>query len=113
VFGIGLPELAVIAFVALLVAGPEKLPGLAKQAGSLLRSAKRFTDGARDELREQLGPDYADLELTDLHPRTLARKHLSAAMRDDEQEVDGDVDDDLDDDDVPERVAYRKEQLRR
>jgi sec-independent protein translocase protein TatB len=80
VFGVGLPELAVIALVAVLVFGPDKLPDLARQAGQLMRKAKQFADAARDELREELGPDYADLELRDLDPRTIVRKHIIEAM---------------------------------
>jgi sec-independent protein translocase protein TatB len=82
VFGVGLPELAVIALVAVLVFGPDKLPELAKQAGQLVRRAKQFADAARDELREELGPEYADLELRDLDPRTIVRKHIIEAMND-------------------------------
>jgi sec-independent protein translocase protein TatB len=80
VFGVGLPELAVIALVAVLVFGPDKLPDLARQAGQLVRKAKQFADAARDELREELGPEYADLELRDLDPRTIVRKHIIEAM---------------------------------
>ena len=79
-FGIGLPELAVIALVAALFLGPDKLPDLARQAGAMARKAKRFSEAARDELREELGPDYADLELRDLDPRTVVRKHIIDAM---------------------------------
>jgi sec-independent protein translocase protein TatB len=82
VFGVGLPELAVIALVAVLVFGPDKLPELARQAGQLVRKAKQFADAARDELREELGPEYADLELRDLDPRTIVRKHIIEAMND-------------------------------
>lgn len=79
-FGIGLPEFAVIAFVAVLVFGPDKLPELAKQAGQLVRKARSLANAARDELRTELGPDYADLELRDLDPRTIVRKHITEAM---------------------------------
>ncbi|HCB03491.1 MAG TPA: sec-independent translocase [Nocardioides sp.] len=86
-FGIGLPELAVIMLVAVLVFGPDKLPDLARQAGQLLRQAKKFADSARDELREELGPEFADLELRDLDPRTIVRKHIIEAMNDAETEA--------------------------
>jgi sec-independent protein translocase protein TatB len=82
VFGIGLPEFMVIAFVAILVFGPDKLPELAKQVGQFARKAKEFANSARDELREELGPEFADLELRDLDPRTIVRKHIMEAMED-------------------------------
>ena len=86
-FGVGLPEFAVIAFVAVLVFGPDKLPDLAKQAAQLLKKAKSFANAARDELREELGPEYADLELRDLDPRTIVRKHIIEAMNDAEEDA--------------------------
>jgi sec-independent protein translocase protein TatB len=87
VFGVGLPEFAVIAFVAVLVFGPDRLPDLAKQAGQMIRKAKGFANAARDELRAELGPEYADLELRDLDPRTIVRKHIVEAMEDAEADV--------------------------
>jgi sec-independent protein translocase protein TatB len=86
VFDIGLGELGVIAFIAVLVFGPDKLPELAKQAGRFLHKAKTFANSARDELRTELGPAYADLELRDLDPRTIVRKHVIEAMEDAEAE---------------------------
>lgn len=79
-FGIGFGELVVIAFLAVLVFGPDKLPDLARQAGHIARQARRFALNARDELRSELGPEFADLELTDLDPRTIVRKHIAEAM---------------------------------
>ena len=81
-FGVGILEMAVIALVAIVVFGPDKVPELAKQAGAMLRKAKEFANSARDDLREELGPEYADLELRDLDPRTIVRKHIMEAMED-------------------------------
>lgn len=77
---IGLPELAVIAVIAVLVFGPDRLPDLARQAGRMVRQLRTLANAARDELRDELGPEYADLELTDLDPRTIVRKHIIEAM---------------------------------
>jgi sec-independent protein translocase protein TatB len=87
VFGVGLAEAALIAFVAVLVFGPDRIPDLAKQAGQMLRKARQLANAARDELRDELGPEYADLELRDLDPRTIVRKHIIEAMEDAEEEA--------------------------
>ena len=68
-FGVGLPEFTVIALVAVVVFGPDKLPEFARQAGRFLHRLKVFATGARDELRTELGPEFRDLELRDLDPR--------------------------------------------
>jgi sec-independent protein translocase protein TatB len=83
VFGIGLAELAVIAFVAVVVLGPEKLPEYSRQLGRFLRRMRTYANAARDDLRRELGPEYADLELRDLDPRVIVRKHIIEAMDDD------------------------------
>jgi len=87
-FGVGLPELAVIAFVAVLVFGPDKLPEFARQAGRLARQVRGFANQARDELREELGPEYADLHLRHLDPRAIVKKHIYEAMNEDMNEDD-------------------------
>lgn len=85
-FGVGLPEMAVIALVAVVVFGPDKLPEFARQAGRFLHRMKVFATGARDELRTELGPEFSDLELRDLDPRTIVRKHIVEAMEEAEAE---------------------------
>jgi sec-independent protein translocase protein TatB len=86
-FGVGLAEMALIAFVAVIVFGPDRLPDLAKQAGQMVRKARQFANAARDELRDELGPEFADLELRDLDPRTIVRKHIIEAMEDAEDDA--------------------------
>lgn len=47
--GAGWGSILVIAFVALLIFGPKKLPELGKAAGSTLREFKNATKGLADE----------------------------------------------------------------
>jgi sec-independent protein translocase protein TatB len=81
-FGIGVPEFMVILVVALFVFGPDRLPDFARQAGRLVRQVRTLTRQTRDDLRAELGPEYADFELTDLDPRRAIRKHLLEAWED-------------------------------
>ena len=88
-FGIGLPELMVIVVVAVIVFGPDRLPEFARQAGRLVRQVRTFTQSARDDIRSELGPEFADFELTDLDPRRAMRKYIQDAW--DETTEDGGV----------------------
>lgn len=85
-FGIGFAELAVIAFVAVLVLGPDRLPELARQAARLLHRARVLANNARDELRDELGPEYADLDLRDLDPRKIISRQIREALEEVEAE---------------------------
>jgi sec-independent protein translocase protein TatB len=85
-FGIGIPEFLVILVVALVVFGPDRLPDFARQAGRLVRQVRTLTRQARDDIRAELGPEYADFELTDLDPRQAIRKHILEAWEDEAPE---------------------------
>ncbi len=85
---IGFSEIAVIIVVAVVVLGPDRLPELAQQAGRMVRQLRRMADNARDELRAELGPEYADLELRDLDPRTIVRRHIAEALDEEEDDED-------------------------
>jgi Tat protein translocase TatB subunit len=56
-FGIGLPELLVIAIIALLVVGPKKLPDLAKTLGKGFSEFKKATEGITEDFKEALKDD--------------------------------------------------------
>ena len=90
-FGIGLPELAVIAFFGVVLLGPGQAPRTwpgSWPTGS--RPSSGMGDSVRDDLRSSLGDDYADLELRDLNPRELVRRQVMEALaeRDEEDELD-------------------------
>ncbi len=75
-FGMGLPEIAVIVVVALLVFGPEKLPEIAKQAGGFVRTLRQMADNAKNDLGREMGQDFSDLNLKDLDPREIVRRNF-------------------------------------
>lgn len=75
-FGVGLPEFAVILMVAAIAFGPDKLPDHARKAARLLHALRQAVKATQDDLRGELGPEFADLNLSDLDPRTLLRKHV-------------------------------------
>jgi sec-independent protein translocase protein TatB len=75
-FDIGLVKFALLLVLALIIFGPDRLPTVARQAAQTLRQLRRLTEDATREIRTGLGPEQADLDLMDLHPRRLVRKHL-------------------------------------
>lgn len=81
---VGWAELSVILLLALFVFGPERLPHIAAQAGSALRSARTYLRGMTTDLKSELGPELGDLDLASLHPRTFVRRHL---LEDDDDDV--------------------------
>ena len=56
-FDIGFWELLVIAVVSLLVAGPERLPGLVRDAGRWTAKLRRYVMQAKYEFEQQLRID--------------------------------------------------------
>ena len=83
-FDVGPLELLVIIVVAVFVFGPDKLPDFARQAGRLVRQIKTFSQAARDDIRAELGPEFAEFELTDLDPRKAVRKFIDDAWDEDD-----------------------------
>ena len=81
-FGIGVPEFMEILVVALLAFGPDRLPDFARQAGRMVKQVRSFANNARDDIRAELGPEYADFQLNDLDPRKAIRKHILEAWED-------------------------------
>lgn len=75
-FDLSIGKLLVLAVIALVLFGPHELPKRAAQAGRLLRDLRRMADKARADLRQGLGPEFSDFDITDLNPKSFVRKHL-------------------------------------
>jgi len=67
-FSVGPLEIAVLAVIALLVIGPQKLPEAARSVGKGLREMRAAMSGARLEDEEEEEEEVADEE-----PKTATR----------------------------------------
>ena len=86
-FDLSIGKLLVLAVIAIVVFGPDQLPRVAAQAGRTLRDLRRLAEGATNDLREGLGPEFSDFDVTDLNPRNFVRKHLMDDLLSDDTQV--------------------------
>ncbi len=81
-FNIGPMELLVLALVGMIVLGPERLPGIVRDATRMLRQLRDMATGARNQLKNELGPEFSDVDLEalrdlrSLNPRTAIQRAL-------------------------------------
>jgi sec-independent protein translocase protein TatB len=79
-FGISFSELLLVGLVALLVLGPERLPGAARTAGLWVGRLKRSFNAIKQEVEREIGADEIRRQLHNEHILSLeqeARKILS------------------------------------
>ncbi|MBS2533168.1 Sec-independent protein translocase subunit TatB [Catenulispora sp. NF23] len=69
-------ELIALLALAVMLFGPDKLPSAVQGLARTLRQFREFTRNAQNDLKKELGPEFQDLELTDLHPKNFVRKHV-------------------------------------
>ncbi len=65
IFGVGLPEIAVIVGIALVIFGPKKLPEIGKNLGKTMKSLQKATSEFENELKKAVSeseetPDTAN-----------------------------------------------------
>jgi len=65
-FGIGIPEMIVIAAVALVFIGPDKLPGVLRSIGKGLVELKRATSGVRSTVQDEMQKIEEEIELSEI-----------------------------------------------
>ncbi|PID96824.1 MAG: preprotein translocase subunit TatA [Actinomycetales bacterium] len=62
-------EFIVLVLLAVVILGPERLPEYAAKLGRLVRQLRALAEGARGQLKEQLGPEFEDLNWRQYDPR--------------------------------------------
>jgi sec-independent protein translocase protein TatB len=77
---LGWSELIVLAIVGLIVLGPDRLPKAASDATKMLRQLRTMARNATADIKAELGPEMADIDLASLHPKRM----LSDAFWDDD-----------------------------
>ncbi|WP_431329864.1 sec-independent translocase [Streptomyces sp. IPPR8] len=73
---IGALELVTLVVLAVLVFGPDKLPKVIQDVSRTIRKIREFSDSAKQDIRQELGPEFKDFEFEDLNPKTFIRKQL-------------------------------------
>lgn len=73
---IGPLELVALVVLAVLVFGPDKLPKMIQDVTRTIRKIREFSESAKADIREELGPEFKDFEFEDLNPKTFIRKQL-------------------------------------
>ena len=91
-FSIGAGELVVIVVLAVILFGPEKVPDLVKKTARVVVYLRGVANSATDTLKEQLGPEYADLTPADLHPRRLLERTVLKEVQADLDAIKAQVD---------------------
>ncbi|MHC6221223.1 sec-independent translocase [Arthrobacter sp. MMS24-S77] len=66
---ISVEKVALLLIIAVLVLGPTKLPEYARKLGRLIRELRRMASGAQEKLRQELGPEFEDIDWRKMDPR--------------------------------------------
>lgn len=81
---IGWGEMVVLLVAALVILGPERLPGAVQWTSRSLRQVRDYASGATNQLKEELGPEFDSLreplseinKMRGMTPRSAITKHL-------------------------------------
>lgn len=81
---VGWGEILVLIIAGLFILGPERLPEAAAWLGRSVRKVRDFATGAREQLRQDIGPEFEEFRkpiedlrsLRNIDPRRAVTKHL-------------------------------------
>ena len=96
-FDVGFWEILLILVLALVVIGPERLPGAARKAGYFVGKARRYIEGVRSEVESEL--DVNEFKRM-LHNQEVQINELQQQLKTGVEEVKSDLPDNITVDDV-------------
>ncbi|MDX3664413.1 Sec-independent protein translocase protein TatB [Streptomyces sp. ID05-26A] len=81
---IGWVEILIIVVAGLFILGPERMPTAAAWLGKTVRQVREYATGAREQLKQEMGPEFESLrkpledlrELRNFDPKRAVTKHL-------------------------------------
>lgn len=85
-FGINASEFVILAVLAVIFFGPERIPALSRKAARVVFFLRNIANDATKQLKDELGPEYQDLDINDFNPKNFVKKHLLDDLQD---ELDG------------------------
>ena len=68
-FGLTFDKVLIIAVIAVILIGPERLPHYASQLAKLVKSLQRLAGDAKERLRDEMGPEFDEVDWKKLDPR--------------------------------------------
>jgi sec-independent protein translocase protein TatB len=80
-FGLSVEKVLFLAILGAFLAGPERLPKLAVEAARFIQKMRGLSSRALSEFKEQLGPEFENLDVSDLNPRRFIAKNLDEIAR--------------------------------
>ena len=81
-FNLTSTEIVLLVLLALIVLGPRRLPHYAARLAQLVRQLRDLAEGAKGQIREEMGPAFDDIDWRQLDPRQYdPRRIVREALR--------------------------------
>lgn len=86
--GFSIDKVIMIAVIAAILIGPERLPQAAEWLGRTTRRVRDYARGARSRVEEEVGDDFTDVDWKKLDPRQYdPRRIIREALLEDDDPV--------------------------
>lgn len=83
--GLTFEKVLVILAIAAFVIGPERLPRYAEMLAQLVKRGRDFAQGARTRVRDEIGPEFDEVDWRKLDPRQYdPRRIIREALLEDD-----------------------------